>query len=179
MDYYLLDIIGGIIILIGTIRGYSNGFVIELTQIASVFIGIIIALKYTNVIAAFAHQQIAFSFELIQIVVFFILFALVVMIMRFIGNLITRLLKLIFLGWFNRLLGIVFGVIKAMLLLCLLAVITQRVNEIIHIIPQVYFDHSILYQFSLDLGESILDFFSKKTMNTSNGVQTIELFNTL
>ncbi|MCY3999106.1 MAG: CvpA family protein [Flavobacteriaceae bacterium] len=172
MVYYLLDIIGGIIILIGIIRGYSNGFVIELTQIASVFIGIIVALKYTNTIATLAHQQVAFSFELIQIVAFFIVFALVVMIMHFIGNLITRLLKLIFLGWFNRLLGVIFGVIKAMLLLCLLAVIAQRGNDVIQIIPQAYFDHSILYQFSLGLGESILDFFSYDSIEKNTPNQT-------
>lgn len=173
MDYYLLDIIGGVVILLGIIRGFSNGFVLELTQIVSVFIGIIVALKYTNSIATFLHQQVAFSFELIQIVVFLIVFALVVMIMHLIGNLITKVLKLIFLSWMNRLLGVVFGVIKALLLLCLLAVITQRVNAVVHVIPQVYFDHSILYQFSLGLGESILDFFSDETTEKTSTVQTI------
>lgn len=163
MDHYLLDVIGAVIILIGIIRGFSNGFVLELTQIASVFVGIIVALKYTNIMAAFLQEQVAFSFELIQIVVFLILFALVVMIMHLIGNLITKVLKIIFLGWMNKLLGVVFGVIKALLLLCLLAVITQRINAVIHIIPQAYFNHSILYPFSLDLGDSILDFFGEET----------------
>ncbi len=171
MDDYLLDIIGGVILLIGVIRGYSNGFVLELTQIASVFIGIIVALKYTNPIAKFLSQHVAFSFELIQIVVFLVVFALSVMIMHLIGNLMTKFLKLIFLGWLNRLLGIVLGVIKAILLLCLLTVITQRVNDVIHIIPQAYFDHSILYQFNLDLGESILDFINNKSTESPNIIQ--------
>ncbi|MCY4560840.1 MAG: CvpA family protein [Flavobacteriaceae bacterium] len=168
MENYLLDLIGAGIILIGMVRGLSKGFIIELTQLAAILIGIVLAIKYADPLAQFLHEKVAFGVAILRIAAFLFLFALIVMIMFMIGRLLTKLLKLMLINWLNQLLGGLFGAIKALLLLCILAVLTHQVNNTVHLIPDKYLEESLLYQNCLTVGQAALEWLSNKPLKELN-----------
>ena len=59
--------------------------------------------------------------------------------------LLTKFLKLIALGLLNRIIGAVFGVIKSVLLLCIVIFIFSKINNIASAIDDATLNQSFLY----------------------------------
>ena len=67
------------------------------------------------------------------------------MLFKIIAKILTKLLKIIALGLLNRIIGSVFGVIKTVLLLCILVFIFSNFNRVISIIETEKLNQSFFY----------------------------------
>ena len=67
------------------------------------------------------------------------------MLFKIIAKILTKLLKIIALGLLNRIIGSVFGVIKTILLLCILVFIFSNINRVISIIEAEKLNQSFFY----------------------------------
>ena len=67
------------------------------------------------------------------------------MLFKIIAKILTKLLKIIALGLLNRIIGSVFGVIKTVLLLCILVFIFSNINRVISIIEAEKLKQSFFY----------------------------------
>ena len=67
------------------------------------------------------------------------------MLFKIIAKILTKLLKIIALGLLNRIIGSVFGVIKTVLLLCILVFIFSNINRVISIIETEKLNQSFFY----------------------------------
>jgi membrane protein required for colicin V production len=67
------------------------------------------------------------------------------MLFKIIAKILTKLLKIIALGLLNRIIGSVFGVIKTVLLLCILVFIFSNINRVISIIEAEKLNQSFFY----------------------------------
>ena len=67
------------------------------------------------------------------------------MLFKIIAKILTKLLKIIALGLLNRIIGSVFGVIKTVLLLCILVFIFSNTNRVISIIEAEKLNQSFFY----------------------------------
>ena len=68
------------------------------------------------------------------------------MLFKIIAKILTKLLKIIALGLLNRIIGSVFGVIKTVLLLCILVFIFSNINRVISIIEAEKLNQSFFTQ---------------------------------
>lgn len=157
LEQIIFDLVSLIIITIGLIRGFSKGFIIEVFQLLSIIIGIFGALKYAGTLTTQFQDKIALDPNLIWVSFFVILFCLLVIIISALARLITKLIKLAFLGCLNRVLGLILGGIKAILLLCLLVIIIEQIQDVIRLIPESYFEESFLYDKFDQIGQTILE----------------------
>lgn len=109
MSYF--DIITGIIFIWAGIKGLKNGFVKELAGLTALILGIIMAVQFSDVtsdlISGFINTQ------YLGIIAFLITFVVVVVIVHLVASLIHMLLEAIALGLINRIIGLIFGVLKA------------------------------------------------------------------
>ena len=78
--------------------------------------------------------------------------------MGLLGSLLTRLLKIVFLGWINGLLGLVIGVFKVALVLGLLIMLFESVNATAHIVDLSSLDNATIYHALKDLAGDIFPY---------------------
>lgn len=113
-----LDLVIIIVTSFFLIRGLFRGFILELTIVIGIIAGYLIALNFHALCAVWLtniFNQIPGSIA--QIISFSVIFIAVNIVLRVVAGIITKTLKFAMLGWLNRLLGAVFGIIKSTLIL--------------------------------------------------------------
>jgi membrane protein required for colicin V production len=109
MSYF--DIIVGILLILAAFKGLKNGLIKELAGLTALILGIILAVQFSGAMAQFLSGF--FHSGHMPIIAFIITFALVVIVVHLVAQLLHTLINAVALGIFNRILGLVFGVIKA------------------------------------------------------------------
>lgn len=115
-----LDIVLAIPLLWFTYKGLKNGFIIELASLASLILGIYVALYFSFYTEDYLLRNFDINDRYISILSFGITFIIVAIVVYLIGKLIHRLVNIIALGLLNRLAGGIFGFLKAALILSVL-----------------------------------------------------------
>jgi len=119
MNY--LDVIISVLLLYGIVKGYSNGIIKEITNIISVFLAIYIGVHFSELIHPQINSHMNSDYtNAIPLLGFLLVFIIIFIIIKSIGELINRFTKLLALGLISRLLGVVFGMLKLMVICCFL-----------------------------------------------------------
>jgi membrane protein required for colicin V production len=110
-----------IIVILGysLVRGLFRGLVKELSSIVGVLGGFYAAYTYYNVLAGLLSRLIH-DISYLNILSFLIIFCGVLIIVGVLGVIIKYLLNIAFLGWIDRIGGVVFGVLKGILIVSIL-----------------------------------------------------------
>lgn len=110
-----------IIVILGysLVRGLFRGLIKELSSIVGVLGGFYAAYTYYNVLAGLLSRLIH-DISYLNILSFLIIFCGVLIIVGVLGVIIKYLLNIAFLGWIDRIGGVVFGVLKGILIVSIL-----------------------------------------------------------
>jgi len=96
------------------IRGIFNGLIGEVSGIIGVYAGFYGAYIYYPLAAVYLERVIKTA-DVRNLAAFFIVFCSLFIFVTFVSLLIRKILKIVFLGWFDRGLGLVFGAAKGVL----------------------------------------------------------------
>ena len=108
-----LDIVIIVILLIQVITGFAQGFIKALGGLIGLIAGIILAGRfYENVASLLSFIS---NTDVANVVAFILILIVVWGIISAIASLLTKLISMAFLGWINRLLGAVFGLVMGSL----------------------------------------------------------------
>ncbi len=112
-----------VIVILGycLIRGIFRGLVKELSSIIGVFGGFYAAYTYYPILAKPLSKWIA-NGGYLNILSFLIIFCGVFIIISILGIIINYLLKIVFLGWLDRVSGAMFGAMKGILIVSVLLI---------------------------------------------------------
>jgi membrane protein required for colicin V production len=141
-----LDLVCLIIILYGLIHGLIKGFVLELSSLVGIVLGIIAARLYYVDFASKIELWFDISFQYAKPISFIIIFIAVAIVLHIIALIIDKFLKVIALGWFNRLLGGLFGVIKFVLILSIFINVISALNKNERLISHETTEKSVLFE---------------------------------
>jgi len=119
MNY--LDIIIVVILCYCVIRGVFRGLIKELSSIIGVFGGFYAAYTYYAVVAKPLSAWIS-NPGYLNILGFMVIFCVIFLVISILGVIINYLLKLAFLGWFDRFCGAVFGAMKSLLIVSIILI---------------------------------------------------------
>jgi len=113
-----------IIIIFGycLVRGLFRGLVKEVSSIVGVLGGFYAAYLYYEGVVKWLSRFIADTAYL-NILSFLIIFCLVLIIINVLGTIIKYLLNIAFLGWVDRIFGVLFGMIKGILIVSVVFII--------------------------------------------------------
>lgn len=101
----VLDIIGIILIILFFIRGYMKGLIVAAFSMLAILLGILCALKFSQMLSAWLLEKGYVSSGWVQIVSYVVLFIGVVLIVRLIAKLIEKAVEGMMLGMVNKLIG--------------------------------------------------------------------------
>lgn len=112
-----LDLIIAVPILWGMFRGFRRGLIIELCTLIALILGVYGAAAFGELAGDYLEAQFHTDPRLSQILAFSLVFILIVIAVFSFGKILERLIKLVALGLFNKLFGMVFGGLKFALIL--------------------------------------------------------------
>lgn len=107
-------------------RGLSRGLVNELASLLALIAGIWAAIRFGDFTQAWLRDSFQIEGEYTRTLAFSITFIAVVFLINLIGRLVSKVLDLALLGWINKAAGLVFGVLKGVLILSLIIYIVER-----------------------------------------------------
>jgi len=117
MLYLFLDIILGLLLLYGFIRGLWNGFFVELASLISLLAGIYVAVVFSGLLESVIKAHVSWNAQWIGITAFALTFILVVVAISLLSKVLTKVAGFSGLGLFNKLMGGLFGIVKTVLIL--------------------------------------------------------------
>jgi membrane protein required for colicin V production len=153
-----VDLIIVILIAWAAYRGFTRGLVIMVATFIALIIGIWGAAKFSGIVADWLVNTVYVSSPYMQLVSFTITFIGIVIAINIAAFLLSRLLDAVAFGFVNRLLGIVFGILKMALLLSIFFVILNAFNERHDFLPKQQIESSKLYEPVADLAPGIFPF---------------------
>ena len=153
----IIDLIVVIIFAYALINGFIKGFILEIAGMLALVLGLIGAFKFSSILGNYLAVYVAWSPKTIQTVSFILLFIVIIYAVSLLAKIITKTLKIIALGWLNRISGALFGFLKWGVLLSALVLISQEINEIITLMPEATINKSKSYQILMELGNFLFD----------------------
>ncbi|MCB9360475.1 MAG: CvpA family protein [Flavobacteriales bacterium] len=143
MNYF--DIIFIIPLLWGAYKGYSKGFVIEIASLIALGLGIWGGVKFSSVSAEYLSQLFDISEKLMPLISFAVTFIAIVIAVFTIAKLLQKVIKMVALGFVNRIAGLVFGCLKFALILSVIINLVGVINEQVPFIDEEMQNSSLLY----------------------------------
>ena len=105
----------------GIIKGYNKGLIIELSSFFGIFISFFISTNLDDIISKQIVELVNINFDIVNIIVFILVFLLSYSAIIFIAKGFTKLIKFVYLGLLNSILGSLFGGLKLLLILIILS----------------------------------------------------------
>ena len=119
MTLTVLDIAVAVIAILFLVRGFWVGFVRQIAFLAALFLGVFAAGRFhgqfADTIGAYVPNP-----QLGYIATYAMVFLVTYVVIMLLGLILKKVMQVTFLGWFDRTMGGVFGVIKAAILSTLL-----------------------------------------------------------
>jgi len=126
MNY--LDIIIVVPLLYGLLKGFSNGIIKEVTSLFSLFIGVYVAVNFSEFLEPKFINILDGYQEFVPVLAFGVLFLVSVLCVKALGLVVDKITKALALGFFSRLFGGVFGFLKVVVIFSFLVVLITDYN---------------------------------------------------
>ena len=141
----IIDIILLICFIPAVVQGIRKGFISQVISIVSLVLGIWLSARFASAVSGWLGQWVAASGQVLEIVAFALILILVFLGLGMVGRLIEATIRLIMLGWLNRLLGVVFAMMKTFLIIGLVIMAFSSLNDTFQLIKPEILSQSALY----------------------------------
>lgn len=125
----ILDIVLLLCFVPAIVTGISKGLVRQVVDLLALIVGAWAAFHFYSSVAQWLGQYIHIDGMLLQIFGFILIILLVSLVFGLIGRLITRILKIVCMGWLNVVLGLIFSIFKTIFVLGLLIILFEGLNK--------------------------------------------------
>ena len=154
----ILDAIILICLIPAIIQGIRKGFISQAISIVSVIAGIWASARFANMVSEWVAQYITASEQVIKVVAFALILVVVFIVLGLLGRVLEKILDFAFLGWVNRLLGVIFSLMKAFLLLGLVILAFNALNNAFGLVKPEIMEDSVLYGPVKNLADTIFPY---------------------
>ena len=139
------DIIILICFLPAIISGIMKGFIEQAIALVSLILGAWLAFKFSTVVSGWLQPYFGVSETVLNVISFAVIMVAVVLVLFVLSKILTGVTKLVMLGWLDRLLGLVFALLKAGLLIGIAIILFDTLNVKFEFVEEKVLDESVLY----------------------------------
>ena len=139
------DIIILICFLPAIISGIMKGFIEQAVALVSLILGAWLAFKFSTVVSGWLQPYFEVSETVLNVISFVVIMVAVVLVLFVLGKILTGVSKLVMLGWLDRLLGLVFALLKAGLIIGILIILFDTLNVKFGFVAEKVLNESVLY----------------------------------
>lgn len=167
----IIDILIGIPLLWAMVKGFKNGFIFEVATLIALILGIYGAIHFSDFTAQFIRDRFNYNSEYMGYISFGVTFVVIVIIVHIIGKLLNSFIEAIALGMFNRILGLVFGLIKGILIIGIVVYFVDYVDKKFKFISDEKKEDSYLYKPMTTVSETMFDLFNSDFSETKDKIR--------
>ena len=161
MQVNTIDIILGIALGFGLIKGFFKGFIIEVASLGALFLGLLGAVKFSDFFADLLNEIFDWSPLAVQTASYLMIFIIIVYGLSVLAKMLTKIISKASLGVLNKFLGAFFGAFKWAIFLSVALFFLEKLNTWITIINSEMIESSILYKPITELGEYLFSWGSE------------------
>jgi membrane protein required for colicin V production len=144
MNY--MDMFIVVLLIYAVFKGFTRGFIMQLSLLAALALGIFAALKFSQFTAAQLENHIHVRTESLYLISLAITFLLVFIGINLVGKGVEKLIAKVELSFINRLLGVLFSLLKTTLIIGVLLLFIDRLDYKLHLLPKNSREHSLFYK---------------------------------
>lgn len=141
-----IDIILALPLLWGAFIGFKKGLILELASLVGLILGIYGALKFSDYTAQQLSDNFEISPEWMGLLSFLLTFIIIVVLIFLLAKILDKALKMVALGLVNRILGLIFGVIKYALIVSVLMYFFHNLNQRFAFVSESIMQESLLWK---------------------------------
>lgn len=141
----ILDIILLICFVPAIFQGVRKGFIAQAISIISIILGIWASARFANIVTAWIAQYITASEQVLKVVAFALILVLVFLVLAALGKMLEGVFRLVMLGWLNKLLGVLFALLKTGLIVGLAIMAFSSLNDTFKFVQESVLNESVLY----------------------------------
>ncbi len=173
MTFTPIDILIFIVLLYFTINGTRKGFIKEISRLVSIVIGLILANKFSPTIKPLLEEWVSYE-PALYVISYFIIFISIVIVFGIIASVLQKFFEMILLGWLNRLLGTLLGLLKGLIIISLFIFFMEAIPQTEDIRIKLRKD-SVLFQICYTLKETTIKSMAltEKADSTKNKIENI------
>jgi membrane protein required for colicin V production len=162
-----IDLVIVVILILSMVMGFINGLVKEVASLAALILGIWGAIKFSGFTAGKLNDYFDMTGQYVGIIAFLITFGIIAVLIHFIGILADKLISTVSLGFVNRLLGIIFGLLKSVLIMSVFFVILNAIDARRPFLPKEKIEESIFFSPISDIAPAIFPIIGEGGFNRS------------
>jgi membrane protein required for colicin V production len=141
-----IDLVFAILLLWAAYRGYTKGFIVQLATLAALLLGILGAVMFSDFTSELIIKKFDISGQYLPIISFAITFIAIVIAVHILAKALNKLIDAIALGIVNRLLGVLFSVVKIAFIVSIILVLINKADNKYNFIPDETKEKSLLYK---------------------------------
>lgn len=141
----IVDIILLICFIPAIISGIRKGFISQVISIVSIIAGVWVSYEFSTQVGTWLGQHIEAADNVLKLISFAIIMIAVFAGLALIGKLLEGLINFVMLGWVNRLLGVVFALLKTGLIVGLLIMVFCSLNNNLNLVSDEVLADSVLF----------------------------------
>ena len=162
-----IDLFIVVILIIAIVRGFTDGLVREVAALAALIFGIWGAIKFSSFTAGKLYEWFDMTGQYVGIISFLITFGVIVIVIHFIGIVADKIIDAASIGFMNRLLGILFGFFKSVLILSVFFVILNAIDTRRPFLPEEAIEQSKFFNPIADIAPAIFPVIGEGGYNRS------------
>jgi membrane protein required for colicin V production len=142
----IIDIVLASLLVLGLVIGYRRGLFVELTSLVGLVLGVYGAIHFSYFLSDFLESKVSWEASMIQVIAFAGTFIIIVLALVFLGKALTTIAETIMLGFFNKILGALFGALKYALIISVVLIIFSEFNKTFKFMDKSKTKNSVLYE---------------------------------
>lgn len=141
----IVDIILLICFVPALISGIRKGFISQVISIVSLIGGVWLSYEFSEPVGAWLSQYIETTENVLKLISFIIIMIAVFAGLALVGKLLEGIINFVMLGWVNKLLGVVFALLKTGLIVGLVIMLFCSLNNSLHLVSDEVLAESVLF----------------------------------
>ena len=169
-----IDLVFAILLLWAAYRGYTKGFIVQLATLAALLLGILGAVMFSDFTSELIIKKFEVSGQYLPILSFAITFIVIVIAVHLLAKMLNKLIDAIALGIVNRLLGVLFSILKIAFIVSIILVLVNKIDNKYKFIPDDTKENSLLYKPLSNFAPMIFPYLNFETMKEKIDTEKIK-----
>lgn len=144
-SFSLADLMLLILFVPAIIGGIRKGFIRQVAGLLALILGIWAGYHFSYYLSGKLNIWLDTISSFVNILSFALIFLAVLLIVSLIGQFVSGIFKVVLLGWLDKLLGIIFSIIKVAFILSIVIYILNSLDSLWSFLPKEYLAQSYIY----------------------------------
>ncbi len=161
----IIDIIILLCCVPAVFRGLSKGFIAQVAALVALVLGAWMSFHFSGVVVDWLKPAMDIAPALLQAIAFTLILLAVFIVLTLAGKMLEGIVKIVMLGWLNKLLGVVFALLKVCLAIGLFILLFDSVTSALEIDCSKTIGGSLLYTPVKDFANVVFPYMKELIFN--------------